>query len=62
MKVGQTTSRHTRACHRREEFDSRREKEQERRLRVRRTHTVLGELSFRDEGLLHVLLGSFCLF
>ena len=55
-------SRHTRACHRREEFDSRREKEQERRLRVRRTHTVLGELSFRDEGLLHVLLGSSCLF
>ena len=62
MKVGQTTSRHTRAWHRREEFDSRREKEQERRLRVRRAHTDLRELSFRDEGLLHVLLGSSCLF
>ena len=54
-------SRHTHAWHCREEFDSRRE-EQERRLGVRRTHMDLGELSFRDEGLLHVLLGSFCLF
>ena len=62
VKVGQTTSQHTHACHHREEFDSPREKEQERRLGVRHTHTNLGELSFCDEGLLHVLLGSFCLF
>ena len=55
-------SRHTRAWHRREEFDSCREKEQERRFGVCRTHTDLRELSFGDEGLLHVLLGSFCLF
>ena len=46
MKVGQTTSRHTRAWHRREEFDSRREKEQERRLGVRRTHMDLGNSRF----------------
>ena len=32
----------------------------ERRLGVRCTYMDLGELSFRDEGLLHVLLGSFC--
>ena len=62
VKVSQMMSRHTRAWHRREEFDSHREKKQERRLGVRHTHTDLGELSFCDEGLLHVLLGSFCLF
>ena len=46
MKVGQTTSRHTHAWHSREEFDSRREKEQERRLGVHRTHMDLGNSRF----------------